>query len=111
MEHKTGRYRIGWLVLSTAAFTPAALGVLQTHAFIQSLGTKGILVENTHAHDGLVTVLIRLTPPLLLFNTHPVTLITTNKKWNFVGHQISAGNAAVTPSHQQHSPFHHSSDM
>lgn len=46
VDHKTGGYRIGWLVLSTAAFTPAALGVLQAHAFIQSLGTEGILVGN-----------------------------------------------------------------
>lgn len=47
--------------------------------------------------------------PVSVTDTHPVALIATDKKWYFVRHEISAGDAAVTPRHQQHSAFHHSS--
>lgn len=46
-----------------------------------------------------------------IVDTHPVTLIATDKQWNFVCYEISAGNATVTPGHQQHSAVHDSGDM
>lgn len=52
--------------------------------------------------------------PVFLFYdtfTHPVTLIATDEQWNFVSYQVSTGNTTVTPSNQQHSSLHHSSNM
>lgn len=67
-----------------------------------------------HTHTQNIIDLSLLSSEKYLFSivdTHPVTLITTDKKWNFVCYQISAGNATVTSSHQQHSAFHDSSDV
>lgn len=43
--------------------------------------------------------------------THPVTLVATDKKGNFVSHKVSTRNATVTSSNQQHSSLHHCSNM
>lgn len=112
-------YRISRLVLSTAAFTPTALWVLQTHAFIQSLSANSILVKSRR-QTLRIGFSVSLVQPFSCSKvwtcfakicTHPVALIAADKQRNFVCHQVSTRYAAVTPGHQQHSALHSSSNV
>lgn len=97
--------------LDSGLHTSCTLGSSSTCFHLQPQHKKHPGGKHTHTHRRITDLSLLWWWGFPIADTHPVTLITTDKKWNFVRYEISAGNTTVTPSHQQHPAFHHSSHM